>query len=373
MNFYHFLKKESNALEMSLLVYYSLAGFLNFLIIAVIIYSLGAVDSQSHAISIVILLVSIVGFVIVQKYSLDQTCRIVEQIITKIRIRLTDHIRRIDLRSYESIHHEDFLMLLTRDTTDISGAAQNISRIVSSIALVLVACLYITLLSPLALLISGIVIFYGIRIYQKQIAEYEEEKYLAAEKENRFFALMRHLLSGFKEIKLNENKNNDLYHNDMVPVSAQAKWHNISATHCLNHSVVFSQVFSYLLLGFLIFLYPKLVQIDQSTLIQVVGLILFVTTGPVREIVGSLPLVERANAAIANIREMEGQLGQLDIHPIPSAEDIRTTKPFLSLEFNNVTFAYNHSQKGKAFRIGPIDLTIHRGEVVFFMGGNGTG
>ncbi len=373
MNFFHFIKQESEALDTSLLLYYSLAGLLNFLIIAIIIYSLGTIETHTSYLTIFLLCISILGFIFIQKYSLDQTCRIVEKIVTKIRIRLTDRIRRIDLLSFESMRQEDFFMLLNRDTTDISGAAKNISRIISSLALTIVACFYITLISPLALILTGLVIFYGVRLYQKQISEYEKEYSQASQKENRFFESMKHLLLGFKELKLNDHKNNDLYHNTMIPLSGEAKDHNISATNQLNNSVILAQVFSYLLLGILIFIYPKITSIDQFTLIQVVGLILFVTTGPVREIVGSLPLIERANSAISNIREMENKLDQLDYHSLPTLEETRKTTPFSTLELKEVVFTYNHTKKGQPFQIGPIDLKIQRGEIVFFMGGNGSG
>lgn len=44
-----------------------------------------------------------------------------------------------------------------------------------------------------------------------------------------------------------------------------------------------------------------------------------------------------------------------------------------TLELRGVTFAYAAGEHGKGFEVGPVDLTLSRGELVFLIGGNGSG
>src|SRR5207248_9078750 len=49
--------------------------------------------------------------------------------------------------------------------------------------------------------------------------------------------------------------------------------------------------------------------------------------------------------------------------------DARALVPFESIELRGIEFAF----EGDGFRLGPLDLTLRRGEIVFIVGGNGSG
>jgi putative ATP-binding cassette transporter len=50
-----------------------------------------------------------------------------------------------------------------------------------------------------------------------------------------------------------------------------------------------------------------------------------------------------------------------------------TASPWEPLELDGVTFAYQADADGQAFTLGPIDLALRQGELVFIVGGNGSG
>ncbi|MFW5823732.1 MAG: ATP-binding cassette domain-containing protein [Marinobacter sp.] len=52
----------------------------------------------------------------------------------------------------------------------------------------------------------------------------------------------------------------------------------------------------------------------------------------------------------------------------------KTTAPrdWQTIELQGVTYQYP-GRDGKGFTAGPVDLTLHRGELVFLIGGNGSG
>ncbi len=52
--------------------------------------------------------------------------------------------------------------------------------------------------------------------------------------------------------------------------------------------------------------------------------------------------------------------------------EIETNQENLTIEFKGVKFTYKN-ESGESFSVGPIDYTFKFGEIVFIMGGNGSG
>jgi putative pyoverdin transport system ATP-binding/permease protein len=46
---------------------------------------------------------------------------------------------------------------------------------------------------------------------------------------------------------------------------------------------------------------------------------------------------------------------------------------FKQIEIHQATHSYQHAEEDTTFTLGPIDLTLHPGELVFIVGGNGSG
>ncbi len=80
------------------------------------------------------------------------------------------------------------------------------------------------------------------------------------------------------------------------------------------------------------------------------------------------PRVNEANAVAEQLEELLGLFSaDLDVKPPPES----TTKKFESLELTDVRFKYPNAPEG--FDIGPINLRLEPGEIVYLTGGNGSG
>jgi len=372
MDFFNFIKTESTAFETTMLLIFALAGLFNFLIIVVIIATMTQVPHTSVR-DLLIFLVAVYAFVKAQKYSLDNSTLIVEAVVTRTRIRLADKIRQTDLASYEHIGENRLIRLLTQETMNISEASKLISRLCSSTTLLIVAFLYIAYQSLPAFFAAIGLIGLGVQIYRVRRGKIESELSAAADKETQFFATFNHLLDGFKELKISESKSDDFFYNHLTTTANETERLKVSSSFKLNKMVIFAQIFCYNIMGVMIFIFPRLIDIDSFVLIQIVSIILFVTTGPLQEVVGSFPFMERANLAVRKIRDMEAELEQAVAQEARLVKKARKAKPFESLACADLGFEYNHTGTESQFRIGPINFQLQRGEIVFFMGGNGAG
>lgn len=371
-NFFKYLKNESKVFETKLLTVYGVSGFFHFLIIAAIIVSASA-GPELEFTNLLFFILAIAAFVRVQKYSMDQSNEIVEKVVTQIRLRLADKIRRTDLPSFEQLGQNRMHNLLTQELQNFSEAAKLVSRLFASSTLLVVAFLYIAFLSAPAFVVALAVIIIGVEFYRSRRDAIEQDLMEASKQEENFFDTLDHLLQGFKEVKINEARSNEIYHGRLQDIANTTESLKIGSTSKLNSTIIFAQTFSYILIGIMIFIFPKLIEIPAATLIQIVTLILFITTGPLQEVVGSFPHLERANVAVRNLQTLEAELERVTLDPISPPDVKIALAPFQLLECVEARFQYNHSQTETPFGIGPLTFSAKRGEIVFLMGGNGAG
>ncbi len=372
MELIDFIKSKPSHFRPKILTVFAISGILNFLVIAVIIASANQTE-EADLRNILLFVVGIITFVKTQKFSMDRSASIAEEMVTNIRIRLADMIRRAELSTFENLGRNSLMNLLTQETMNVSEAIKLTSRICSSLTLLIVAFLYIAYLSMPAFFASVGLIILGVFVYTVRRNEIESDLVQASKQEDRFFDILSHLLDGFKEIKISTAKNNDLFKNYLQVQGDTTEKLKVASSSKLNNMIIFAQVFCYILMAAMIFIFPKFFPIETSVLVQIVTLILFITTGPLQEVVGSFPYMERANVAIRHLREMEEFLERITLEEIPAADRLIKPRPFESLECQGLTFQYDHSGRDSQFGIGPLDLTVRRGEIVFLMGGNGAG
>lgn len=88
-------------------------------------------------------------------------------------------------------------------------------------------------------------------------------------------------------------------------------------------------------------------------------------------IVQTIPVLLAADVASDNIERLEARL-----RAIASAAQVDTLEPrrrFDKIEMRNVVFSYKDKSSEAVFRVGPLNFTLHSGDLVFVSGGNGSG
>ena len=96
--------------------------------------------------------------------------------------------------------------------------------------------------------------------------------------------------------------------------------------------------------------------------------------GPIWGMIGSLPTIERGQVALENIERLGVSLdvGPKDAQTIEVARLRPGACPIV--QWNDVVFSYGEEKGVEApFSLGPISLDLHPGELVFVIGGNGSG
>lgn len=314
-------------------------------------------------------------FVGTKRYAVSRSTIIVEGVVRRIRIRMIDKVRRCDLIKIEELGGAEIYAKVTNDTRIVSQVAPFLINAAQSVIVLLFCFLYISWLSfPIFLIASGAIVL-AVIVY---LANYKNiiEKYGEAQKkEVEFFEYLAHILDGFKEIKMNRRKSDDLF--DVVQaISLKAEALNVDAGLKLITKSMFSQMFFYLLIGVVVFIAPMYDKEQSLVVVKVVSSLLFIV-GPLEVVVGAIPTFAVANISAGNIMHLDQLLDSLqrrEVVQVETGKDHYKPMEFKDkIELKECSFQYGHSEGKGSFSVGPINLEIRKGEILFIVGGNGSG
>ena len=342
-------------------------------VLAVINMASQSESTQSINVGYLLMFVAVVGiFITSQKFILVEGVVIIEEILNNLRIRLSDKIRRTDLLNIENIGKAKIYNRLTQETTLISQMAVYLITAAQAGIMLIFIFAYIAWLSfisaaiLLALLTVGVILFQKNNI--KVIAELDDTNKAEIE----YFKSLTDILDGLKEIKLNRKKSNDLFFH-YGNISSVVHKLKVSSGYLFSINTVFSQAFIYIVLGAIVFVLPQLNESFSKDIVSMTTAMLF-AIGPLTSLVSMIPPYEKLNLAVRNIYDLEEQLDQQlnhdEVQPIGGENRFLN---FNKIELKGIYFKYQNGDGYDSFSIGPIDMSIKRGEIIFFIGGNGCG
>ena len=134
-----------------------------------------------------------------------------EAAICSVRLRLADKIRRSDLLALESIGEADIHARISRDTAAIAQAARPLFAAAQGVVMILCTLGYIAMVSPVAMLLCLILIAGGAGKYFKDRAAYDRGLQDASKQEDELSESLNGLLKGFKELRINKLKSDDVF------------------------------------------------------------------------------------------------------------------------------------------------------------------
>ena len=341
------------------------AGLLAIINFASQIYQDESMNYQYFAIYIVVFLI----FFIAKKYSILESSIEVERVIKDVRERISNKIKNSELLTIENMDTSKIFTRLTRDTSLISQSASEILSTAQSLIMVFFALIYIFIISAPMFFIIIIALSVTIAIYTVFSKEVQKDLNTNSKVEDQFYNSLDSALVGFKELKMNSKKRDDLYahQNQVLNRLYNLK---IDLSEKFIAVIMFTETFLYILLGAIVFVVPHIIVEDSTTIIQITASLLFII-GPIDNAIYIFPLASKTRRSIKNIHKLEDLIDKNMIKmPYEMADDFEN---FKTIQLKGMEFEYINSENERLFAIEPINMTINRGELIFIIGGNGSG
>jgi putative ATP-binding cassette transporter len=296
----------------------------------------------------------------------------------------------IPLNQLEREGNARLLAAITQDVDTLSQSMRDLPRLCVDFTITLACFCYLGYLSwrLLAVLVAFVAVLTVIRGSQKR--HYGRLLREAHQCSLTLLASFNAMASGIKELKMNVARWNAFYAGELYQTSARFRDLTYGAERIFAFVYGYSEIAYFLFVAILIYGTPWLGQFSLSLIISFAVTLLFAKTN-MDHVLESAPQFARARVALANLEALgvfahRSSLSVSKLRRLTAQEQVALSleagmhpgvrvphklRPGLRLQ--GVEYEYEGAPGEEGFKLGPIDLTIPAGELVFVTGGNGSG
>ena len=289
----------------------------------------------------------------------------------RLRQDLVRKILAVPLRQLEELGTPRLMVALTEDILEITQATLSIPIFAVNFAVLLGGAVYLAWLSLPVLIAMFAFAVVGAISYRMMIRSGFGHLTAARDGQDRLFKHFRALTEGIKELKLHRVRRAAFIEEDVASAAAVCQKHSVAAELRFILAQNWNQLLFLVVIGLILFLLPRIENISPQTLTGYIIATLYLM-GPLAGMLGSLSVFSRANVSLRKVEQLGLALAaKSDESTGPRAGT--AAEPFTSLELLGVTHHYYREREDDHFVLGPINLTFRPGELVFLVGGNGSG
>jgi putative ATP-binding cassette transporter len=297
--------------------------------------------------------------------------RLSAQVTYELRMNLCASILRAPLRSLERLGAARLLAALTDDVPSVAALLVSVPTFTMHLTLVLACLVYLALLSLRVLVVVLACLVAGVAIYQVAMSRAMRHLRRTRDLWDALLGHFRALADGIKELKLHQGRRAAFTAELLEPTAAELRQVSLQGQLGYTTARSWSQGLFFILVGLMLFVLPAATALPRSTASAYVLTILYMI-GSIEAFLGVLPTIGRVDVAVKKIAALSLSVNR----PAAAAEappQAAAAARFESLELRGLTHSYLREERGDEFVLGPVDLTLHPGEIVLLQGGNGSG
>jgi len=321
-------------------------------------------------------LLAIIGLVILlilQPLYYRKGILLLEQLALHYRIQFGQKIANTSLHKIEAIGEYPFVSSIVHHLGFLSHNMYRLVMFVQSVFewlfVSLYVAFYISATITLAVLTGVACLVLIIHFLNARLRDLTTKMKHANEA---YATTVKDLILGFKELKVNHRKQADLKEKQSLQLNTLHD--TVSQYLILTDDIqYYFRMITYSLLGAVVFILPALLQWPRQQAIQAALAVLFLGL-PLLRIVNHWGYVVLLDTLLEQVLDLKKLIDA------PSAQQDQLSTPMLAaLPFKNqltlkdITFTYPAKNNQTTYTVGPINLTIPKGEVLFIIGGNGSG
>ncbi|WP_024619341.1 cyclic peptide export ABC transporter [Pseudomonas kilonensis] len=294
-----------------------------------------------------------------------------QKIIAKLRKELGEKVLSAPIQQIERYRSHRLIPVLTHDVDTISDFAFAFAPLAISLTVTLGCMGYLAMLSwPMFLMmvvaiIIGTVVQYIAR--GRGIKGFMEARDSEDELQKHYNAIAE----GAKELRIHRPRRHRMFVSGIEHTADKICDTQIRSVNIFVIAKTFGSMLFFVVIGLALALQSLWPSADKAVMSGFV-LVLLYMKGPLEHLIGTLPIVSRAQIAFRRIAELSEQFSSPEPHLLLNDQGQPKT-PVQTLELSNVTYSFPAVEGATPFRLGPVNLKIDQGDIVFIVGENGCG
>jgi len=291
--------------------------------------------------------------------------------ILELRMNLSRQVLGVPLRDLEKLGFHSIMAVLADDIPTLALAINTIPVICINIAVVIACLVYLGWLSwslfaiVLGLMIAGVVSYH--LLVSRAFAALVRARQAGDELQKTF----RAMTDGIKELKLHRAKRDGFLSEVLLSGAQSFRSHNTKGLSIYTAAATWGHVLVFIVIAMVLFVFPHIMNTAPRVLNGYAFVILYMTY-PLQVILNTAPQLARANASLRRMSELGLSLSaRLTESALPY--DPQGHSSWRSIRLSRVTHSYEKEEEESRFIVGPLDLVLEPGELLFIIGGNGSG
>jgi putative ATP-binding cassette transporter len=291
--------------------------------------------------------------------------------ILQLRGELSRRLLSVPLRRLEELGPHRLLAVLSEDVASVGNAVALVPGICVSAAITLGGLIYLGLLSWRSLAVALAFVAIGCAGYQLPAIRAMAFIRKARALHDELYRHLRALTDGLKELKMHGRRREAFFSRELLATAADFRDANETAIRIYTYAANWGQLVLFAVIGWLLFGMPGAGGVDRSVVVGYTLTLLFLIN-PISFILTSAPVFSRGNVGLDRVEKLGVDLSGDSLDPVPELE-APPRRSWRRLELFGITHTYRREGDDMDFVLGPIDLALVPGELVFLAGANGSG
>lgn len=298
------------------------------------------------------------------------------RIMTRLRIALCRKILATPLEEVDRRGPPNVLTMLTNDIPQLNTTLIIMPTILVETTVFLFGIGYLAYLSWVVLALTVSLMILGVGLYLFFFSCGVRNTSRVRDEYTAFNEYTHALVFGLKELKLNGVRRRWFGRSAIEASSTRVARYNFVERLWYTAADNVGQFTLSLLIGCLLFAAPLVSAVDPKIMTASVLAVLYIM-GPLSLLVTAMPLIAAGRVACTRLSEFGFSIN--DPHPEPIETDVPKVhllehkKSWNRIELKTVRMHYQELHAESGFSLGPIDLTVQAGELIYIVGGNGCG
>ncbi|SFG29200.1 putative ATP-binding cassette transporter [Novosphingobium sp. CF614] len=298
------------------------------------------------------------------------------RVVSDMRVKTVKRIMDTDLERLDEIGASALYATLAKDIVAVGQAFNRLPLLFANAVMLLSGFCYLAWLSLPLFAFSAGLIGAAVAVAYRWVLRMRGLMMEVRATDDRLMEAYRGAIEGRHELALNGWRRQIFHRED---VTATAEHARVTETRADGYWALSLSWTALLVLGVMagIFIVGTMLGLPSANIAAFVLVLMFLRM-PLNELVGTLPILLAGNVALARVESLRLEEHRSDFHAsarpvLPGRANDHRKEHSPLIELRDIVFQHSPANGEPGFRLGPLDLSIERGETVFIVGGNGSG
>ncbi|XLS30261.1 cyclic peptide export ABC transporter [Flavobacteriaceae bacterium M23B6Z8] len=312
-------------------------------------------------------------YIITSRVSRRQAAKLAIIFAHKVNMNIIRGMFKIPFQKYEKINQGKIYTILNNDVNAIYYFTQDFLSIYTAtitIILIMVYMYSLNLVSSLILLAVTLIVL-GLHVLTSK--PLKRRTHIERNEREKYSGLISSSINGFKELILHNIKVSR-FQDDMEEASKNSYEASKQRSFVAIDFGLFSELAFTIAIGVSCLVFPLVFNFGKEVTTAYVLAVLFLA-GPVTVLINRVPLFINAQVSWKRIKDfVQNTLKDPEVVDQENPEQLSLMPIVNRIQVQDVCFKYEN-EKGEtvSYGIGPINFEANKGELIFVIGGNGSG